>query len=136
MCIHVYLYAQGPNKKPDPETDIQKMLLESLQLLGQKRAIREEMRKQKVYPICRNLDYLQDDEDISSIIFEIVQLTMGDEDPNTPVDDVVKAKVTANGTDIVEGLSDMSMQDKSEKKATGDEIECSLDDDCSLDGVD
>ena len=83
-------FSKGPDKKPDPEVDIQKMLLESLQLLGQKRAIRESMRQQKVYPICRNLDYLQDDEDISNIIYEIVQLTMGDEDPDTPVDNVKK----------------------------------------------
>lgn len=98
------LLSQGPNKKPDPETDIQKMLLECLQLLGQKRGMREEMRKRKVYPICRNLDYLQDNEEISAIIYEIVQLTMGDEDPDTPKD-VVKKMILEDGTHVVEGLS-------------------------------
>ena len=107
-------------------------------MLGQKRAMREEMRKRKVYPICRNLDYLQDDEDISSIIFEIVQLTMGDEDPNTPVDDAVKAKITETGTDIVEVSNDVKIEVEKEKTTTSsvETVDDHDDDDCSLDGVD
>jgi Domain of unknown function (DUF383)/Domain of unknown function (DUF384) len=52
----------------------------------QRRGIREELRKKKVYPICRNLDYLQENEAASSLILDIVNLLMRDEDPDTPVD--------------------------------------------------
>jgi hypothetical protein len=100
-------------------------------MLGMKRAMREEMRKAKVYPICRNLDYLQDDEDISSIIFEIVQLTMGDEDPNTPVDDALKEAPQTGAL----AIEDVRKEEEGEEERGGS-VEVELSDDCSLDGVD
>lgn len=126
------LWMQGPDKQPDPEIDIQKMLLECLQLLGQKRAMREEMRKQKVYPICRNLDYLQEDEDISSIIYEIVNLTMGEEDPNTPLEPYNSIEDESVNHENSEHTT--SAPHKCEEKNTDDDVD--IHDDCSLDGVD
>lgn len=83
----LWLNAQNPTKKWEPETDILLMLLECVILLCQKRGIREELRKRQVYPMCRNLDYLQEDEDVSNLILEIVNLLMRDEDPNAPLED-------------------------------------------------
>jgi hypothetical protein len=62
------------------------MLLECIVLLCQRRGIREELRKRKVYPVVRNLDLKTEDEGINTIIYEIVNFTMGDEDEATPVD--------------------------------------------------
>ena len=56
------------------------MLVECIQLLCQRRPIREELRKQKVYPVIRNLAYAQDDESVSTTIIDIVNLLMRDED--------------------------------------------------------
>ena len=36
--------------------------------------------------MCRNLDYLQEDEDVSNLILEIVNLLMRDEDPDAPLE--------------------------------------------------
>ena len=82
----LFLSAEDPEKTWEPETDILLMLLESIVLFCQRRGIREELRKKKVYPICRNLDYLQENEAASSLILDIVNLLMRDEDPDTPVD--------------------------------------------------
>jgi hypothetical protein len=64
-----------------------KMMLECLLLLCQRRGIREELRKRKVYPIMRNLDLkIENNEAISTAIYEVVNLLISDEDPNTPID--------------------------------------------------
>lgn len=101
--------------------------------------MREEMRKQKVYPICRNLDYLQDDEDISSIIYEIVQLTMGEEDPNTPVDDVQKKVIDEQGGVLsIEDSATSTNSNGAKIEAIVESDAGKIDDDeeCNLDGVD
>ena len=82
----LWLQAENSKKQSDPAPDIVKMLLECIILLCQRRGVREELRKRKVYPICRNLDYMQEDEGVSTTILEIVNLLMGEEDPATPID--------------------------------------------------
>ena len=97
----LFLSAEDPEKKWEPETDILLMLLESVVLLCQRRGIREELRKRKVYPICRNLDYLQENEAASSLILDVVNLLMRDEDPDAPVDgpgDAAPASAAATNT--------------------------------------
>ena len=86
------------------------------------------MRKQKVYPICRNLDLLQDDEECSNIIFEIVQLTMGDEDPNNPIDDAIKSKPMVNDL----AAKDLNLENKGDDKINFDDTKQN----CDLDEVD
>lgn len=81
-----WLLAESPDRLPDPEVDIQKMLLECIVLLCQRRGIREELRKMKVYNVVKNLDMHQENEEINQIICEIVNLLMGDEDHRTPID--------------------------------------------------
>mmetsp|Transcript_9046 Transcript_9046/g.13594 ORF Transcript_9046/g.13594 Transcript_9046/m.13594 type:complete len:383 (-) Transcript_9046:52-1200(-) len=75
------LWMQGEEKIVEPELDIQKMLLECIILLCQKRAMRDILRQKKAYYVVRNLDYAQDDSDISDTIYEIVNLLMGNEEP-------------------------------------------------------
>ena len=82
----LFLSAEDPLKTWEPEIDILHMLLECLILLCQRRGIREELRKKKIYPICRNLDYMQEDEVASEKILEIVNFMMRDEDPDIPLD--------------------------------------------------
>ena len=57
------------------------MLLECLTLLCQRRVIREELRKRKVYIIVRNLDDVagKSNEDIRRIILEIVNFLVRDD---------------------------------------------------------
>ena len=57
------------------------MLLESLLILCQRRNMREELRKKKVYPIIRNVDVELNDDKVSSVVFELVQMLMRDEEP-------------------------------------------------------
>lgn len=80
------LWMQPGDKVPEPQKDILKMLLECILLLCQTRAIREELRKCKAYPIIRNMDEEQEDEDISTVVYEIVDFLMRDEDPSTPIE--------------------------------------------------
>lgn len=82
----LFLSAEDPLKTWEPEINILHMLLECLILLCQRRGIREELRKRKIYPICRNLDYMQEDEVASEKILEIVNFMMRDEDPSIPLD--------------------------------------------------
>mmetsp|Transcript_50634 Transcript_50634/g.100035 ORF Transcript_50634/g.100035 Transcript_50634/m.100035 type:complete len:322 (+) Transcript_50634:26-991(+) len=82
----LWLQAEVPDRVYEPELDIMKMLLECIVLLCQRRGIREELRKLRVYCVVKNLDLKVEDEGISAIIYEIVNFLMGDEDQETPID--------------------------------------------------
>ena len=86
MDVILWMQADNPDKKVEPEQDIMAMLLDCVILLCQKRGIREELRKGKAYYVVRNLDLKTEDETISEKIYEIVNFLMGDEDPLTPID--------------------------------------------------
>jgi len=63
--------------------DVLQMLLECILLLCQRRVLREELRKRKVYPVIKNLDYALEDEGdgpIRESIYSIVDLLMGEEE--------------------------------------------------------
>mmetsp|Transcript_10754 Transcript_10754/g.16207 ORF Transcript_10754/g.16207 Transcript_10754/m.16207 type:complete len:311 (-) Transcript_10754:93-1025(-) len=85
LWLHVDQLTQDDNK---PKTltiplDILQMLLECILLLCQRRLLREELRKRKVYPIIKNLDYTLEDEGdgpIRESIYSIVDLLMGEEE--------------------------------------------------------
>mmetsp|Transcript_27805 Transcript_27805/g.26623 ORF Transcript_27805/g.26623 Transcript_27805/m.26623 type:complete len:399 (-) Transcript_27805:51-1247(-) len=102
----LWISAENPAKKWEPEIDILMMLLECIILLCQKRGIREELRKKNVYPICRNLDYLQEDEGVSNLILEIVNLLMRDEDPDAPLEAVKQLTITAEPSRTAEASVD------------------------------
>ena len=76
----LWMMAEDDKKVHEPHGDILLMLVECVVLLCQKRQNRDELRKLRVYPICRNLDYLQEDERVSEIILDIVNLLMRDEE--------------------------------------------------------
>lgn len=82
----LWMKSEDVDKTLEPELDIMKMLLECIILLCQKRGMREELRKRKVYPVVKNLDLKVEDESISTAIHEIVNFLMGDEDPSTPIE--------------------------------------------------
>lgn len=84
-----------------------------------------------MYPICRNLDYLQDDEDISNIIYEIVQLTMGYEDPNTPLEN--KVCIEDSKSEDLKSEEVSRQEDVTELNEDVTELD---EDACGLDGVD
>ena len=71
----------------EPEVDIRLLLIECLHLLCQKRSIRDELRKRKAYPVIKNLAMEQDDDKVHDAISDVVDLTMRDEDPDTPLED-------------------------------------------------
>lgn len=96
----LWMQAENPDKKVEPEQDILKMLIECLQLLCQRRGIREELRKRKVYYIIRNMDSKTEVEEINAAVYEVVNLLICDEDPSVPVDTYQNqsAEETAEGT--------------------------------------
>lgn len=61
------------------------MLVECLNLLCQRRVIREELRRRKVYPVIRNLaeGVAEEAEAVSEAIIDLVNLLVRDEDPST-----------------------------------------------------
>ena len=61
------------------EYDISNMILECIILLCQTRIIRTELRSRQVYVICRNYDIEVNQDRISELMNEIVQLLMRDE---------------------------------------------------------
>jgi hypothetical protein len=76
-----------------------KMLLECIVLLCQRRGIREQLRKLKVYTVIKNFHLKLEDliaeadaDAISNIVYEIVNFLMGDEDNNTPIDEYTAPK--------------------------------------------
>ena len=71
---------------PEADLEIMRMLLECIVLLCQRRGLREELRKRKVYNVVKNLDTKVEDDRVSELIYEIVNLLMGDEDHSNPLD--------------------------------------------------
>lgn len=65
--------------------DTMKLLLECIVLLCQRRVIREELRKLKVYPVIKNLHTTLEDDAVSEIIYQIVDFLMGEEEPSAPL---------------------------------------------------
>ena len=80
MDPRLWLAAEDKNKKYEPDVGVRKMLLECIILLCQKKPQRDILRKWRVYPVCRNLDLEQEDEGVSEVIYEIVNLLMRDEE--------------------------------------------------------
>lgn len=79
----LWMAAADPKKKHEPEVDILKMCVESLVLLCQHRNSREELRKRRIYPICKNLDIAQEDEAVSELILDIVNFMHRDEEEDS-----------------------------------------------------
>lgn len=60
-------------KKREEDPMCRKLLVESLFLLSKNRKVNEMMRKIQVYPIIRELDSLEDDEEIKQLLLSIVE---------------------------------------------------------------
>ena len=88
VVIFVPSQASNPNKTSEPELDILIMLLECMVLLCQRRGVREELRKRRVYCVVRNLDVHlgEQHERVTELIYDIVNFLIGDEDHATAVD--------------------------------------------------
>ena len=80
MDPRLWVAADDNKKCYEPDVTVRKMLCESIVLMCQKKETRKTLRKMKVYPIVRNLDLEQDDEGVSEVILEIVQMMMRDEE--------------------------------------------------------
>ena len=80
MDPRIWMAADDATKKYEPDVGVRKMLLECIVLLCQKKSQRHDLRKWKVYPVCRNLDLEQEDEGVSEVILDIVNFLMRDED--------------------------------------------------------
>lgn len=79
----VWMQAEDPNRRPDPNLDVVKMLLECIVLLCQRRVIRQELRAKKVYPVVRNLDLFLEDEGVNDVVVQIVDFLIRDEEEGT-----------------------------------------------------
>lgn len=97
----LWIASQDPNKQYEQDMSSRKALVECVLLLCQTRKIREELRRRKVYPILRNLDYVQEGDEVSEVVLEIVQFLMRDEDPATdPNADAEPARVEGEATAV------------------------------------
>ena len=76
----VWMQAEDPNRRPDHNLDVVKMLLECIVLLCQRRVIRQELRAKKVYPVVRNLDLFLEDEGVNDVVVQIVDFLIRDEE--------------------------------------------------------
>lgn len=89
MCyryVTVMCYVQGDDVSTahEPVLDILQMHVECLLLLCQRRPMREALRRQKVYYVCRNLHYeVLEAEALSNAIEEVVQMMIRDEETAT-----------------------------------------------------
>lgn len=70
---------QSGEKIPSGDSETQKMLVDCILLLCQQRIIRNRLRALKVYPVIRNFDYEQENQEASDVIYEIVNLLVRDE---------------------------------------------------------
>jgi len=105
MGIILWPQAELPNKTYESNPEILQMLLDCIRLLCQKRVLREELRKRKVYCIIRNLDLaLADNETLHEPLFQpirdIVDLLQGDEAPEGSADLEVEADLEAEKEEL------------------------------------
>ena len=107
MDPRIWMAAEDKNKKYEPDVGVRKMLLECLVLLCQKKPQRDDLRRWKVYPVCRNLDLEQEDESVSEVILDIVNFLMRDEEGERSGWDAPLALETTN-------------EDKNRPKGTAD----------------
>ena len=87
----IWLSAEDASKQHEQEADILKMLIECVLLLCNRRPLREELRKRKVYAVIRNLDLAAADNEelhefVGDPIREIVDFLCGDEEPEEEVE--------------------------------------------------
>lgn len=123
MCyryVTVMCYVQGDDVSTahEPVLDILQMHVECLLLLCQRRPMREALRRQKVYYVCRNLHYeVLEAEALSNAIEEVVQMMIRDEETATA--DAAAALPPADTTSASSGLAS-SCTSETEAEAAAD----------------
>jgi len=81
----LWMQASNPDKLPEQDPEVLKMLIECLVLLCQEKSSRDILRKRKVYYICRNLDETLDNEEVNALIYEVINFLMRDEESENDV---------------------------------------------------
>uniref|UniRef100_A0A060T8C6 Protein HGH1 homolog n=1 Tax=Blastobotrys adeninivorans TaxID=409370 RepID=A0A060T8C6_BLAAD len=77
-----------PDKKREPELEIVKTMVESLLLLCTKREMREYLRLRSFYPVIRELHKNVEEDEIRQLSERLVQMLMGDEEPQPKVQEI------------------------------------------------
>lgn len=80
----VWMQAESPDTRPEPDLGLAKMLLECLLLLCQRRGLRQELRRRKVYPVIRNLDMYLENDDVNAVVLDLVDHLIRDEEELPP----------------------------------------------------
>jgi hypothetical protein len=82
----------GEEKVIEPDRDVRATLLETLLLFCATRSARETLRKLKTYPIVREVDLLETDQELSEVIYKIVNFLQRDEaEPGQDINQKVDA---------------------------------------------
>jgi len=81
MNTQIAALAEDESKRPDSDINIVIMLMECVVLLCQTRVIRNILRKERVYYVCRNTDYYLENDRVNDIMHDIVNFLERDEDP-------------------------------------------------------
>lgn len=69
----------GEEKVVEPDRDVRATLLETLLLFCATRSARETLRKMKAYPIVREVDVLETDQELSEVMYKIVNFLQREE---------------------------------------------------------
>lgn len=86
----VWMQAESPDTRPEPDLGMAKMLLECLLLLCQRRGLRQELRRRKVYPVIRNLDMYLENDDINAVVLDLVDHLIRDEEELPPEEEAAE----------------------------------------------
>ena len=93
------LYEGLENRLREPEAPIRKALVEALTLLCWKaKAPRTRVRDAQAYPIIRNMHLEEDDDAVGTLIYELVEYLIRDEEGEEPDWDQIKADSLAIST--------------------------------------
>ena len=93
-----------PDKTRETDAMFRLYLVETLVLLCKNRACRDILRAKKVYPIVRELDLWEKNEEVKEVIYKLVNLLWADEEKEGA--EHVSNGLKVIGSDLPEGVSE------------------------------
>lgn len=73
------VYRDGESKQIEDDKEVKVLVLETLLLFCSTRSSRQQLRNHKVYPVVRELDLTETDEEIQELIYKLVNFLQRDE---------------------------------------------------------
>jgi len=102
----------SPGTNREPNTEIRAMLVDSILLLTSTKIGREKLREKKVYPILREYDKIEENEEIKNNLFSIVNVLVG-------LNENLKVNIDINPAEIIKEISHFT--EKEEKNVVDEQ---------------